>query len=66
MCPGTVMGNLILCWCQNTSVIFQYRKKVISLYARGMSTRDVHDQIQDLYGIEMSAEMASKITDKEQ
>ena len=29
-----------------------------------MSTRDIHDQLQDLYGIEMSAEMVSKITDK--
>ena len=27
-------------------------EKVISLYARGMSTRDIHDQLQDLYGIE--------------
>jgi len=35
---------------------------VISLYARGMITRDIHDQVQDLYGIEMSAEMVSKIT----
>ena len=32
-------------------------EKVISLYARGMSTRDIHDQLQDLYGIELSAEM---------
>ncbi len=40
--------------------------KVISLYARGMSTRDIHSQIQDIYGIEMSAEMVSKITDKVQ
>ena len=39
-------------------------EKVISLYARGMSTRDIHDQLQDLYGIELSAEMVSKITDK--
>lgn len=39
-------------------------EKVISLYARGMSTRDIHDQLQDLYGIAMSAEMVSKITDK--
>ena len=38
-------------------------EKVISLYARGMSTRDIHDQLQDLYGIELSAEMVSKITD---
>ena len=39
-------------------------EKVISLYGRGMSTRDIHDQLQDLYGIELSAEMVSKITDK--
>ena len=29
-----------------------------------MSTRDIHDQLQDLYGMELSAEMVSKITDK--
>lgn len=39
-------------------------EKIISLYARGMSTRDIHDQIQDLYGIKISADMVSKITDK--
>ena len=39
-------------------------EKIISLYAHGMSTRDIHDQVKDLYGIEVSAEMVSKITDK--
>ena len=39
-------------------------EKVISLYARGMSTRDIHDQLRELYGIELSAKMVSKITDK--
>ena len=29
-----------------------------------MSTRDIHDQIQDLYGMELSAEMVSRITDR--
>ena len=38
--------------------------KVISLYARGMSKRDIHDQLQGLYGIEVSAEMVSRITDR--
>ena len=36
-------------------------EKVISLYGRGMSTRDIHDQLQDLYGIELSAEMVSPV-----
>ena len=39
-------------------------EQVISLYTRGMSTRDIHDQLHDLYGIELSADMVSKITDK--
>lgn len=39
-------------------------EKVVSLYARGMGTRDIHDQLNDLYGVGMSAGMASKITDK--
>ncbi len=39
-------------------------EKVTSLYARRMSTRDIHDQIKDIYGIQISAEMVSKITDK--
>ena len=39
-------------------------EQVVSLYARGMSTRDIHDQIQELYGMELSAEMVSKITDR--
>ena len=29
-----------------------------------MSTRDIHDQLQELYGIELFSEMVSKITDK--
>lgn len=39
-------------------------EQVISLYGRGMSTRDIHDQLKDLYGIELSADMVSKITDR--
>lgn len=39
-------------------------EKEISLYARGMSTRDIHYQLNDLDGIEVSAEMVSKIADK--
>ena len=39
-------------------------EQIISLYARGMSTRDIHDQLKDIYGIEVSAEMVSNITDK--
>lgn len=38
--------------------------KIISLYARVMSTRDIESELEDLYGIEVSPSMISKITDK--
>lgn len=38
--------------------------KIIGLYAKGMGTRDIYDQMKELYGIEVSAEMVSRITDK--
>ena len=38
--------------------------KIISLYERGLSTREINEQIQDLYGIEVSSTMVSNITDQ--
>ena len=38
--------------------------KIINLYARGMSTRDISESIKDIYGVDVSAPMISKITDK--
>ena len=38
--------------------------KIISLYARGLTTREINEQIQDLYGIEVTATMVSNITDQ--
>lgn len=35
--------------------------KVISLYSYGMSIRDIHDQIKEIYGIELSDEMVSNL-----
>lgn len=48
---------------KNKRDISGIEEKVISLYGRGMSTRDIHEQIKDIYGIEVSAEMVSKMTD---
>jgi putative transposase len=39
-------------------------KKIIGLYARGMSTRDIQSEMEELYGIDVSPSMISKITDK--
>ena len=52
-------------------VIGKYQKditgieeKVISMYAKGMSTRDISAHIQDIYGVALSAESISRITDR--
>ena len=37
--------------------------KVLSMYARGMSQRDISSTIEDIYGFKVSAEMISDITD---
>jgi len=44
--------------------ISEIENKIIAMYARGMSTREINEQIQEIYGFEVSAEMVSKITDK--
>ena len=38
--------------------------KVIFMYAKGMTTRDISGHLNDIYGIEASAELISKITDR--
>lgn len=39
-------------------------EKILSLYAAGMSQRDIAEQIKKLYDVEISAELVSKISDK--
>jgi transposase-like protein len=38
--------------------------KIISMYAKGMTTRDIQSHIQELYGLDVSATLISNITDK--
>ncbi len=38
-------------------------EKVIAMYAKGMTTRDINAYMYDIYGIDISASMVSHITD---
>ena len=38
--------------------------QIISMYGKGMSTRDIASHIESLYGAEISADTISRITDK--
>jgi len=42
----------------------ELEEKIIGMYARGMSQRDIRDQLEEMYGVDVSAETISKITDK--
>jgi transposase-like protein len=44
--------------------IFGIEDKIISLYGCGMSTRDISDNIKELYGFDVSAETVSNITNR--
>lgn len=44
--------------------IGSFDDKIISMYAKGMTTRDIQSHIQELYGCEMSPAMISNITEK--
>jgi transposase-like protein len=39
-------------------------QKIISMYARGMTTRQISDQIEEIYGFETSEGFVSDVTDK--
>lgn len=38
--------------------------QVLSMYAKGMTTRDISDHLKTVYGVDASAEMISKMTDR--
>lgn len=38
--------------------------RVVAMYAKGMSNRDIEDHLRDIYGVEASASLISRITDK--
>lgn len=39
-----------------------FDQKILKLYAKGMTTRDIQDIVQELYGVEVSATLVSEIT----
>jgi transposase-like protein len=39
-----------------------FDQKILALYAKGMTTRDIQEIVQDLYGVEVSPSLVSEIT----
>lgn len=42
----------------------ELEEKVIAMYQKGMTTRDINAHVKDIYGVDVSASMVSQITDK--
>ena len=40
-----------------------FDEKILAMYAKGMTTRDIQELVQELYGVEVSATLISEITD---
>ena len=47
-----------------TSISQDIEEKILSMYAKGMTTGDIETHIRDIYGIEVSDTTVSRITDK--
>lgn len=47
-----------------TSISQEIEEKIMSMYAKGMTTSDIETHIQDIYGISVSDSTVSRITDK--
>lgn len=42
----------------------EFDKKIIGMYAKGMTVRDIQAQIREVYGVEVSPDFISMVTDK--
>lgn len=40
-----------------------FDRKILSMYARGMTTREIQGHLEEIYGVEVSASLVSQVTD---
>src|SRR5512132_4197124 len=59
---GTARGASSRSWCRRTR-FDGFDGRSVSLYARGMTVREIQGHLQDLYGVEVSPDLISRVTD---
>ena len=57
---GSFEPQLVEKYCRRLP---DFDRKVLSMFANGMSTRRIRNAVLELYGVEISAELVSKVTD---
>lgn len=58
---GSFEPRIIPKYSSNTN---ELEEKILGLYARGVSTRDIQDTLAEMYGVDVSPSLISKVTDK--
>ncbi len=58
---GEFEPSLLKKYAHNTN---ELEEKILALYARGVSNRDIQDSLQEMYGMEVSPATITNITDK--
>ena len=48
---------------KGTSRLTGFNERIIALYARGMTVRDIQAHLEEIYGVDVSADLISKVTD---
>ena len=58
---GSFEPQILPKYGKNTS---ELEEKILGLYARGISTRDIQDTLHEMYGVDVSPSLISQVTDK--
>jgi putative transposase len=58
---GSFEPKIVPRYSSNTN---ELEEKILGLYARGVSTRDIQDTLTEMYGVDVSPSLISKVTDK--
>lgn len=58
---GTYAPQVVQKYSANTN---ELEEKILGLYAKGVSTRDIEETLNELYGVSVSASTVSAVTDK--
>ncbi len=64
--PGDLNGEFepIIVKKHDRTISSELEGMVTSMFAQGMSTRDIESHMRKIYGLEISSEMVTRITDK--
>lgn len=58
---GSFEPKIVPKYGRNTN---ELEEKILGMYARGVSTRDIQDALTEMYGVDVSPSLISKVTDK--